>query len=65
MDELLGSSTTCMICERNIAKSIKVKDVSTQSTTPIIFCLDCHSKGKTKEGLEHAKDCEYFIYDSL
>ena len=52
-----------MICERNIQKSIKVKDMSSQSQ--IIYCLDCHSKGKTKEGLDHAKDCEYFIYDSL
>lgn len=65
MEELLGPCTTCMICERNIAKSIKVKDMSTKSAQPIIFCLDCLCKGKTKEGLEHERDSEYFIYDSL
>ena len=65
LEELLGAQTTCMICERNIAKSIKVKDASSKSETPIIYCLDCHSKGKTREGLDHQRDCEYFIYDSL
>jgi len=63
LEELLGTITTCMVCERNISKSIKVKDMS--SSTNIIFCLDCLCKGKTKEGLDHQADCEYFVYDSL
>jgi CO dehydrogenase/acetyl-CoA synthase alpha subunit len=28
LDELLGPCSTCMICERNIQKSIKIKDMS-------------------------------------
>ncbi len=31
----------------------------------IVFCLDCLCKGKTKEGLDHKADCDYFVYDSL
>lgn len=52
-----------MICDRNISKSIKVKDVSIESN--LIFCLDCLCKGKTKDGLDHNPSCDYFIYDSL
>lgn len=54
-----------MICERNISKSIKVRDMTSKYSTAVIFCLDCLSKGKTKEGLDHQIDCEYFVYDSL
>jgi len=63
IEELLGPATTCMICERNINKSIKVRDMT--STENVIFCLDCLLKGKTREGLDHNANCEYFIYDSL
>jgi len=54
-----------MICERNISKSVKVRDMTTKSKEPVIFCLECLMKGKTKEGLDHDRSCEYFIYDSL
>jgi hypothetical protein len=52
-----------MICDCNISKSIKVRDMSSRSE--IIICLECLLKGKTKEGLDHKADCDYFIYDSL
>ena len=65
LEELLVPCTTCVICDRNIAKSIKIKDMTTRSELPIIFCLDCLQKGKSKEGVDHERDCEYFIYDSL
>ena len=39
--------------------------MSTGSKEPIIFCLECLMKGKTKEGLDHQANCDYFIYDSL
>jgi len=54
-----------MICERNISKSVKVRDMTTKSKEPVIFCLECLMKGKIKEGLDHDRSCEYFIYDSL
>jgi hypothetical protein len=54
-----------MICDRNISKSIKVKDMSSKADPPIIFCLDCLLKGQEKESVDHRRDCEYFIYDSL
>jgi len=54
-----------MICERNISNSVKIKDMSTSAKEQVIFCLECMMKGKTKEGLDHKADCNYFVYDSL
>ena len=63
MEDLLGPSSICMICDSNISKSIKVRDMTSQ--TDCVFCLECLVKGRTKEGLDHRADCDYFIYDSL
>jgi hypothetical protein len=63
LEELLCPASTCMICERNIGKSIKVRDMD--SIDNFVYCLDCHMRGTTKEGLNHKADCDYFIYDSL
>lgn len=52
-----------MICERNITKSVKVRDMTVKSQ--IVFCVDCLSKGTEKEGLPHSRDSAYYIYDSL
>ena len=54
-----------MICERNISRSIKIKDMSSPAPGNIIFCLDCLCRGKTREGLDHKADCEYFVFDNL
>ena len=64
LEELLGPHTVCMICERNISRSIKVKDMTNTAET-IIFCLDCLCRGKTREDLNHVASCDYFIYDNL
>jgi transcriptional adapter 2-alpha len=63
LEELLCPASTCIICERNIGKSIKVRDMD--SADNFVYCLDCHMRGTTKEGLNHKADCDYFIYDSL
>jgi hypothetical protein len=63
LEELLGPVTSCMLCDRNISKSVKVKDMSSKSS--VVFCIDCLCKGTEKEGVDHKRDCEYFIYDSL
>jgi len=63
LEELLCPASTCIICERNIGKSIKVRDMD--SADNFVYCLDCHMRGTTKEGLNHEADCDYFIYDSL
>ena len=65
LEQLLGPSANCIICERNISKSVKVRDMSIVSKDPVILCLECWMKGKTKEGLDHTQNCDYFIYDSL
>lgn len=31
----------------------------------VVYCLDCHMRGNTKEGLAHQPQCTYFIYDCL
>jgi hypothetical protein len=65
IEELLAPCNMCMICDRNISKSIKIKDMSSKADPPIIFCLECLLKGQEKEDVDHRRDCEYFVYDSL
>lgn len=65
LEELLNPAATCCICEGSIGRSVKVRDMSCAPSENIVYCLDCHMKGKTRAGLAHKPDCDYYIFDTL
>ena len=65
LEELLNPASNCCICEGSIGRSVKVRDLSSSPAENIVLCLDCHMKGKEREGCAHKKGCDYYIYDTL
>lgn len=62
LEGLVGPGV-CMLCDREIAKSVKIHCM--ECPTPTIFCLDCLRHGRTKADSTHLPGHSYYVYDNL
>jgi len=62
LEGLVGPGV-CLLCDREIAKSVKIRCM--ECPTPTVYCLDCLSHGRTKPDSQHLPTHAYYVYDNL
>lgn len=64
IDTILGP-TTCGLCDRDIAKSVKIKCLECQEKA-LYMCLECLRTGKSSnDSPEHKSNHSYYVFDQL